>query len=72
MDNNNNNENKKSLEEIGYDFQKSIMDTFNNNELPFLLKYYLLKDIWASIENYKMRLDQEIQTKNKEDLNKND
>lgn len=69
---NNNNENKKSLEEIGYDFQKSIMDTFNNNELPFLLKYYLLKDIWASIENYKMRLDQEIQTKNKEDLNKND
>lgn len=72
MDNNNNNENKKSLEEIGYDFQKSIMDTFNNNELPFLLKYYLLKDIWASIENYKMRLDQEVQTKNKEDLNKND
>lgn len=69
---NNNNENKKSLEEIGYDFQKSIMDTFNNNELPFLLKYYLLKDIWASIENYKMRLDQEVQTKNKEDLNKND
>lgn len=69
---NNNNENKKSLEEIGYDFQKSIMDTFNNNELPFLLKYYLLKDIWASIESYKMRLDQEIQTKNKEDLNKND
>ena len=68
----NNNENKKSLEEIGYDFQKSIMDTFNNNELPFLLKYYLLKDMWVSIENYKMRLDQEIQTKNKEDLNKND
>ena len=68
----NNNENKKSLEEIGYDFQKSIMDTFNNNELPFLLKYYLLKDMWVSIENYKMRLDQEVQTKNKEDLNKND
>ena len=57
-------DNNKSFEEICYDFQKNIINVFNEEKnLPFLLKYYLFKDIWDDIERNKMQLDQTMNQK---------
>ena len=57
-------EENKSFEEICYDFQKRVIETFNNEQnIPFLLKYYLLRDIWMNIESHKMQMDQDMQNK---------
>jgi hypothetical protein len=57
-------DNNKSFEEICYDFQKNIINIFNEEKnLTLLLKYYLFKDIWADIEKNKIQLDQTMNQK---------
>ena len=56
-------DNNKKFEESCYNFQKSIIDIFNEEKLPFLLKYYLIKEIWEDIERYKVKSDQEMRVK---------
>lgn len=44
-----------------YNFQKKIIDIFNEEEdIPFLLKYYLFKDIWKSVEQKKFLIDRDV------------
>lgn len=41
-----------------YNFQKKIIDIFNEEEnIPFLLKYYLFKDIWEKVQQNKFLID---------------
>ncbi len=43
-----------------YIFQKKIIDIFNEEEnIPFLLKYYLFKDIWEKVQQNKFLIDGE-------------
>lgn len=58
--------NKKTLEEVTYNFQKKILKIFNEEDLPFLLKYYLFKDIWETIENHKFELDKQVRMNDKD------
>lgn len=47
--------------EICYNFQKQFIDIFNEEEnIPFLLKYYLLKQIWEKIEQNKFLIDRDV------------
>lgn len=44
-----------------FNFQSSITDCFNQQQnLPFLVKYYLFKEIWEKIEQHKMGIDIEV------------
>lgn len=53
-----------TLNDICYLFQKNIISIFNNQQrIPFLLKYYLIKDIWDNIEQNKLNIDIEIRQK---------
>lgn len=46
---------------ICYNFQKKIIDDFNTQEdIPFILKFYLFKDIWEMIEQQKQLQDREV------------
>lgn len=46
---------------ICYNFQKKIIDDFNTQEdIPFILKFYLFKDIWEMIEQNKQLQDREV------------
>lgn len=46
-----------------YKFQQKIIDVFNNQEnIPFILKYYLFKDIWETIEQTKVSNDIQIKS----------
>lgn len=46
-----------------YNFQKKIIDIFNEEEnLPFLLKYYLFKDIWEKIQQNKILIDRDVRS----------
>ena len=45
-----------------YNFQEEIITKFNEQGIPFLLKYYLFKQIWDSIELKKRQLDFQIQS----------
>ena len=57
-------DNNKTFEETCYGFQKKVIETFNNEKnIPFLLKYYLLKEIWEDIQAYKLKMNQELQSK---------
>ena len=41
----------EQFNQLCYDFQLKILDTFNSEQqIPFLLKYYLFKEIWENIE----------------------
>ena len=41
----------EQFNQLCYDFQSKILDTFNNEQqIPFLLKYYLFKEIWENVE----------------------
>ena len=63
----------KTFEEICYSFQKEMIETFNNeNDIPFLLKYYLLKEIWEDIQAYKIKITQKTQTKVENEKEKNE
>lgn len=53
------------IDSICYDFQKKIINIFNEqNELPFILKYYLFKDIWEIIQQKKMTSDLQVRNSN--------
>ena len=53
------------IDSICYDFQKKIINIFNEqNELPFILKYYLFKDIWEIIQQKKVTNDLQIRNLN--------
>lgn len=48
---------------ICYNFQKEIINIFNNQEkIPFILKYYLFKEVWETIEQTK--ISKELQIRN--------
>lgn len=53
------------IDSICYNFQKKIINIFNEqNELPFILKYYLFKDIWEIIQQKKMTSDLQVRNSN--------
>lgn len=46
---------------ICYNFQKQFIDIFNEEEnIPFLLKYYLLKQVWEKVEQNKFLIDRDV------------
>ena len=46
----------EQFNQLCYDFQSKILDTFNNEQqIPFLLKYYLFKEIWENVERAVVR-----------------
>lgn len=52
-----NNQKEKTFNDICFQFQQNFIDLFNNETLiPFLLKYYLINDIWKQILNHKEQL----------------
>jgi hypothetical protein len=49
-----------------YIFQKKLIDIFNEEEnIPFLLKYYLFKDIWESVKENKFLIDRNVRSNEK-------
>lgn len=57
-------EEKITFEDIGYEFQKKIVEDINSeSRIPFLLKYYLIKEIWENIQENKLQLDMEVRKK---------
>ena len=56
--------NNLNLNDICYSFQKNIISIFNDQQrIPFLLKYYLVKDIWNNIEQNKLNIDMKVRQK---------
>lgn len=54
----------KTLNDYCNEFQQLIIDDFNNEQnLPFVLKYYLIKDIWENIQSTKTKMDMESRAK---------
>lgn len=48
------------IDKTCYDFKENIINIFNNEQsIPFLLKYYLVKQIWEQIENHKQEIEAE-------------
>lgn len=43
-----------------FKFQNDIVNIFNNSQIPFLLKYYLLKQIWENAEQQKLKIDMNV------------
>lgn len=57
-------ENNLNLNDVCYLFQKNIISIFNDQQrIPFLLKYYLIKDIWDNIEQSKLNIDMKVRQK---------
>ena len=52
--------------EICLSFQDNIIKIFNEQKLPFLMKYYLFKQIWQQIELTKREKDYQIQSQKKQ------
>ena len=53
-------EKEKSFNDICFEFQQTLIDVFNKEEnIPFLLKYYLMKEVWDSVQKNKMTIDKE-------------
>ena len=53
--------NKETIEEISYKFQNKILEVFNGEKkIPFLLKYFLLKEIWESVESTKVQVETRV------------
>ena len=53
-------EKEKSFNDICFEFQQTLIDVFNKEEnIPFLLKYYLMKEVWDSVQKNKMIIDKE-------------
>lgn len=45
-------------DKICYDFKENIINIFNNEQsIPFLLKYYLMKQIWEQIDNHRQEIE---------------
>lgn len=52
--------NNNNFDLVCYNFQKKIINVFNEQEnIPFQLKFYLFKDIWKIIKETKARKDYE-------------
>lgn len=48
------------IDKTCYDFKENIINIFNNEQsIPFLLKYYLVKQIWEQIKNHKQEIEAE-------------
>lgn len=51
----------QQFNKICYNFQKQFIDIFNGEEnIPFLLKYYLLKQVWEKVEQNKFLIDRDV------------
>lgn len=52
---------EKSFEDICFEFQEKIVNIFNNEEnIPFLMKYYLVKEIWDNVQENKLKVDMKV------------
>lgn len=52
---------EKGFEDICFEFQQKFLNVFNEEKnIPFLLKYYLVKEIWDSIEKNKFQIDMQV------------
>lgn len=59
---------EKELNQLCKKFQQEIVNLFNKqNNLPFILKYYLFKQIWAIIEQQKIQNDNMAAQESKEE-----
>ena len=55
---------EKTFEEKCYDFQQNLINVFNNEQnFPFLIKYFLIKEIWEDIQNQKNKMNEEMYNK---------
>ena len=55
---------EKPFEEKCYDFQQNLINVFNNEQdFPFLIKYFLIKEIWEDIQNQKNKMNEEMYNK---------
>lgn len=49
-------------------FQEKIVNVFNEEDnIPFLIKYYLFKDVWKTVKNKKQEIDINIQLLKKQE-----
>ena len=49
-------------------FQEKIVNVFNEEDnIPFLIKYYLFKDVWKTVKNKKQEIDINIQLSKKQE-----
>lgn len=52
---------EKSFEDICFEFQQKIVETFNEEKnISFLMKYYLMKEIWDNIQENKLKIDMQV------------
>ena len=52
---------EKSFEDICFEFQQKIVETFNEERnISFLMKYYLMKEIWDNIQENKLKIDMQV------------
>lgn len=54
------NQQQNNFNVICFDFQNKIIDIFNKQEIPFLMKYYLFKDVWDKIQQQKIKNDYQV------------
>ena len=58
---------EKTFEESCFDFQQEIINTVNNERnLPFLVKYCIIKEIWEDVKNQKRKIDDDIYNKKRQ------
>ena len=58
---------EKTFEESCYDFQQEIINTVNNERnLPFLVKYFIIKEIWEDVQAQKRKIDDDIYNKKRQ------
>ena len=59
---------EKTFEESCYDFQQEIINTVNNERnLPFLIKYFIIKEIWEDVQAQKRKIDDDIYNKKRQE-----
>lgn len=51
--------NEKDYNLLCYNFQQKIINIFNQEQLPFLVKFFLLKQVWKIIKKHKKQNDYE-------------
>lgn len=53
---------------ICFNFQEKIVNIFNEEDnIPFLIKYYLFKDVWKTVKSKKQEIDINIQLLKKQE-----
>lgn len=59
---------EKTFEESCYDFQQEIINTVNNERnLPFLVKYFIIKEIWEDVQTQKRKIDDDMYNKKRQE-----